>query len=744
MSPHAQGSKRVIAPDHNHERAKRGKYALVACDRCRDRKTKCYRSPSSNDCQSCLGAETDCTYSQAGGGGDRQSSTTRTSASRAQQQSRAEKRHGNTNADDELIRLKEQVKRLTDCVKDLQNKMQTVATADTSSPRNDRTYTSKKQDSSEPHQPLFVGHTRSQYSLDVAKTSLVEKGLSSNDALQSSVIPSAMPSPRAQSAEPSNDGASAGDRGSTDDPLLDFSRAEIARLIGVFQEEVETIYPFVESGKLADSLGETLSGLQSGNHDSRDGIGDGTNHGTFGDIRVLKTILAVAIVIEAHGRNDVSRRLIESSGQTVARITESPSVDMRDLQSLAILSIYYFHSDEELLAWRTIGIAARMALEMGLHLKRSINENYKDPNQREMALKAFWCVYALDRRWSFGTGLPFSLNEKDIDPELPEPSESFQYLRCLIGYSRLASKVWESLPTFGPSATAVSSEKVEYLDFLAHKWSSSIPPDLQLLHPRLSLPQRSLPRTIRRLQTLLYLRGNHMRTLIHRHHVLSSSLIHADITNARLVVDIAKDSIQILVDLANTSDIYIRQQSAFNYFLLSALAIIFLAVCNAPEIFSAPCRESFSASISLIRGFSRSSLASKRLWRSIRGLVPAVKALGLELQNTHSTDPLSKDATRETDRSGDDCNMAQDLGWNVDPTAVDFMLSDMLPGNAASSRGSIPDVYQMSDDLMGLFDAFGQNKLGPIGEVLDSNDASQLGMTPGFPAEVSRRFQDLI
>ncbi|KAF7532201.1 hypothetical protein G7054_g8186 [Neopestalotiopsis clavispora] len=743
MSPHAQGPKRAIAPDHSHERAKRGKYALVACDRCRDRKTKCYRSPSSNDCQSCVGAETDCTYSQAGVG-DRQGSATRSNASRAPPQSRAERRQANPVADDEVKRLQEQVKRLTECVNDLQNKMQTVATVDLGTPQNDRTYTSQKQDSSEPHQPLFVGHTRSQYSLDVAKTSLVEKGLSSNDVLQSSIIPSAMPSPRAQSPELGIDHANMGDAADAKDPLTEFPRIEITRLIGVFQEEVETIYPFVDSGKLADSLGETLFKLGSDSQDSRDGMRSKVNNGTLGDIRVLKTILAVAIVIEAHGRNDMSRRLIESSGQTVARITESPSVDMRDLQSLAILSIYYFHSDEELLAWRTIGVAARMALEMGLHLKRSLDENYKDPSQREIALKAFWCVYALDRRWSFGTGLPFSLNEKDIDPELPEPSESFQYLRCLIGYSRLASKVWESLPTFGPSASAVSSEKVEYLDFLAHKWSSSLPPDLQLLHPRLSLPHRSLPRTVRRLQTLLYLRGNHMRTLIHRHHVLSSSLIHADITNARLVVDIAKDSIQVLVDLAKTSDIYIRQQSAFNYFLLSALAIIFLAVCNAPEIFSSPCRESFSASISLIRGFSRQSLASKRLWRSIRGLVPAVKALGLDIQQTHVTDSANEDTARPPHVSEDANSLSHDLGWNADPAAVDFMLSDMIPGNTTSSRGSIPDVYQMSDDLMGLFDAFEQNKLGPIGDILESNDASQAGVGTGFPAEVSRRFQDLI
>lgn len=308
-------------------------------DRCRDRKTKCYRSTSSNDCQSCIGAETDCTYSQAGVG-DRQSSTTRSTASRAPQQPRVERRHGNGNIpDDEVKLLQEQVRRLTDCVNDLQNKMQMQATAapDTSSPQKDRAYITEKKDSSQPHQPLFVGHTRSQYSLDVAKTSLVEKGLSSDAAMQSSIIPSAMPSPRAQSPELAVDGAQTSNSDGTGDPLLSFSGIEIARLIGVFQEEVEAIYPFVNGGQLADRLGETLGKLKDAAHETTSGAGARLDQSTLGDIRVLKTIVAVAVVIEAHGRNDLSKRLIDSSGQNVARITESPSVDMRDLQSLAVL-----------------------------------------------------------------------------------------------------------------------------------------------------------------------------------------------------------------------------------------------------------------------------------------------------------------------------------------------------------------------------------------------------------------------
>lgn len=88
---------------------------------------------------------------------------------------------------------------------------------------------------------------------------------------------------------------------------------------------------------------------------------------------------------------------------------------------MSLQSIYYFHCDEDLLAWRAIGIAAREALVLGMHRKESLFAAFPDEKQRSLATRIFWCIYALDRRWSFGTSLSFALQEDDIDPELPEP-----------------------------------------------------------------------------------------------------------------------------------------------------------------------------------------------------------------------------------------------------------------------------------------------------------------------------------
>ncbi|GKT61573.1 fungal specific transcription factor [Colletotrichum tofieldiae] len=113
--------------------------------------------------------------------------------------------------------------------------------------------------------------------------------------------------------------------------------------------------------------------------------------------------------------------MASSSTRWDTRLSIDAEVDLKVIQIMAMISIYYFFSDEELLAWRNIGIAARAALEMGLHQNLSLTDNFPDPEIRSLAVRVFWCVYVLDRRWSFGTSLSFALFDRDIDPNLPEP-----------------------------------------------------------------------------------------------------------------------------------------------------------------------------------------------------------------------------------------------------------------------------------------------------------------------------------
>lgn len=83
--------------------------------------------------------------------------------------------------------------------------------------------------------------------------------------------------------------------------------------------------------------------------------------------------------------------------------------------------MYYFHKDEEPIAWRTVGLACRMCMEIGLHRRETYNFLFQTEDERSAAIRLFWSLYVLDRRWSFGTGMPFAMQDADIDPQLPHP-----------------------------------------------------------------------------------------------------------------------------------------------------------------------------------------------------------------------------------------------------------------------------------------------------------------------------------
>lgn len=404
-------------------------------------------------------------------------------------------------------------------------------------------------------------------------------------------------------------------------------------------------------------------------------------------------------------------------------------------------SIYFCHTEEELFAWRAIGRACRQALEMGLHRKQSLEDNFKDLEERRLAVHVFWVVYELDRRWSFGTSLSFALNDRDIDAQLPEPGHAYPYLKGMVSYARLCSRVWESLPPYGSPLQTIPKETEDYLESITSNWVLSIPQELQFRHPRLGLAPKSQPRLLHRLRTLVYLRGNYVRKLIHRHHVLTPDNIKADLQSAQLVVDIAKDSIQVLAHLNETSDIYARQQSVYHYYLLSALAVLLLAVCHAPSMFAEACRESFVSAVGLVKGFSHHGTASRRLWKSIKGLLPIAKTLGVHgeaaTQGGHAS---VKDAVELSTMNG------VQHAVHPDPTAIET--PNMWNGgdfNFDADLGSMPDVFHIGDELIDLYDAFGTAATThPVQPDTSADNSREQGLNLWEIGEISRHFHGLL
>lgn len=166
--------------------------------------------------------------------------------------------------------------------------------------------------------------------------------------------------------------------------------------------------------------------------------------------------------------------------------------------------------------------------------------------------------------------------------------------------------------------------------------------------------------------------------------------------HAQQVVDVAKDTINTLNGVNQISDIYKTQQVLYNYFLVQALAVLFLSVAHAPAVFCNQTRQEFYTAIELVKGFSTRSHVSKRLWRTIRGLKEMGDKIGMLARGTGS------DNNHETDAHSDAAAaMVGMAGHNVDYATAPKT-------NGYDELGVSPEnALQMTNELSHLFELAG-------------------------------------
>jgi hypothetical protein len=263
----------------------------------------------------------------------------------------------------------------------------------------------------------------------------------------------------------------------------------------------------------------------------------------------------------------------------------------------------------------------------------------------------------------------------------------------MIQYSRIGSKIWYSGVGFD-GVTDVKKDEIGYLDYQVLQWHKQIPESLRFYNPETGQEMESSTRGIRRLRVLIYLRANQMRILIYRPVLHSATSVMENRGCAQTVVDVAKDTIRVLTRLNQTSDIYRSQQVCFNYFLVSALAVLFLAVSHAPVEFNREVRDEFYMALDIMKSFSTKSYNSKRLWRAIRGLREIGEKLGLPFRaaggdphDAHSTAAIA---------------MAGLAGHPMNEIPV------YAPAQGLNELGNSPmNGLQMSNELTHLFEAAG-------------------------------------
>ncbi|KAK9368817.1 fungal-specific transcription factor domain-containing protein [Lipomyces kononenkoae] len=402
------------------------------------------------------------------------------------------------------------------------------------------------------------------------------------------------------------------------------------KLIEVYESEINCMYPIFEVHEL-DAKYEDFRQYYEAH---------GNSFPHLQDLSVIKIILAIATgVTETHVAE--GRRLYEEVLKMTERNIVAGAADIYTLISLWLIHNYQFHTDLESLAYRTICFAAVLAIELGLHQSTKMSQMFPDPMQRERCRALFWCVYVVDRRMAFSTGRPYTLRDEDIDqtpPQMPAFDEAILddtrvralYLNAMIRYSEVAGRVWKVVNAFNPPRHfTINTEEIDFIEFLIHRWQQSLPPELKLYSATERGQHPSPPQLSRKLQTILYLRHNLMFLHLYRPIMFSTRTIAEHMSYALRAVEIALDSIRELSRLHFETDLYSSCQIHYNYFLVSALGVLFTAIIHAPTVFAAPCKQEFNMALDLIKLFSKVSRVGRRLWATVKKLRSVTAAYGI-------------------------------------------------------------------------------------------------------------------
>ncbi|RKK26227.1 hypothetical protein BFJ65_g4122 [Fusarium oxysporum f. sp. cepae] len=177
------------------------------------------------------------------------------------------------------------------------------------------------------------------------------------------------------------------------------------RILAIYEEEVGMMYPFLDIHQLSHEIidGKTRSGFDCPPSSSlySEGVGN-----------IAFLVLAIVSSFEGSKAVEIASPVVEEAFVSTIPKIHLQSPDLGDLTLLALTCIFFFLNDREKEAWRTISTIVRLVHEQSSQEEEATADKISDT--------FFWSLYTLDRRWSFGTGLPFAVQDSEINrPSLP-------------------------------------------------------------------------------------------------------------------------------------------------------------------------------------------------------------------------------------------------------------------------------------------------------------------------------------
>ncbi|KAL2256913.1 hypothetical protein VTK26DRAFT_927 [Humicola hyalothermophila] len=607
----------VDGPTAKQQRSKRNRYISIACNECKRRKIKCN---GQTPCQRCGHLNLQCLY--------------------------APNCCASFKDSEEFKRMEEQVKQLQNHVDNLLNDMNALRRdASRLATRVDRVLSPPSAASSSlpsasnnpkpyPYRvsPAFNGPMSHVYSVNVAKSTLQSMGVAdggSDDdgAPDDDVVPQAERSVPSLPVPPQ---AAISSLAHTNlDPIWELDGPEMLRLLGVFDEEVAVMYPLIPTEELVRQAEHVTAWMDAARRNPgllRDQEKIMTDLQTM----LLKVALCSALAVEQNGNSPMAERLFATFTNAVDRMLLTDPPNVKALPFLANVAGYRYLSNDEILGWRVTGQSMRMCFELGLHRRDGLAK-IKDDETRQAALHSFWATYIMDRRWSFSMGLPFTCHDEFVDPKLPLPDRN-PFMRAMVGYSRLGAKTWKLVDYFEPTLLReLRLAEFRKLEAEIWEWWNAVPEEVRA-PPETDKMESPMPGPlyqIQRQRIWTLLRLNQLRIWLYTTVLHSATSIAENMEYAEKAVGVAIKTVRILHHLNKETNQYKNAQIFYNQFLISSIAVLFLASAHAPAKFSSECRPAFEMGLDLVKELSSRSWVSHRLWRAFRPLKKYAPKLGL-------------------------------------------------------------------------------------------------------------------
>ncbi|EHK46888.1 hypothetical protein TRIATDRAFT_306627 [Trichoderma atroviride IMI 206040] len=450
-------------------------------------------------------------------------------------------------------------------------------------------------------------------------------------------------------------------------------------IIALYEEEIGIQYPFLNLDELRREITEGDVRNAKDDHSRQPKPPPGAKASRIQIENIAIHVLAIISIFADARTIEIANPWVEEIyAATVARTQLDSTVNAADLCLLILATIFFFLSDREILAWRGIGVVLRLLQENSSRNAGdlSLQDGSQIATPGEML---YWCVYTLDRRWSFGTELPFAVHDSEIDrhPMLDGDSLSTSYVLSMVSYCRISSDVRKWL--LEPITGSTSDMTRDFLDFRIVQWKRNLPAKLHHDTTRKYDPSRD-NRGDYRICLLLHLRANQMRIIVHRTSANRLGAASLDPSTVNVLADVSHDTIRALVRLADETDIYHAQHKTFNHFLESALSSMLLVLGSiSDDIARASCLQDAFDAVDLIQRLSLTSPVSQRLLERLHNIHEAMDSF--RARGSRATSQMSSSLDGAT-------SMAQSA-YSPDRPAGLVRL-DMEQGQGNNSRVNVP------------------------------------------------------